>query len=55
LGSTITGAARCTREIKSSIHIAKAAFYMKKTFLQKIVLKFKEETNKVLLLEHSIV
>jgi hypothetical protein len=55
LGSMITNNARCTREIKSRIVMAKAAFNNKKTFHQKSVLKFKEETSKVLHLEHSFV
>ena len=45
----------CTREIKSRIVIAKAAFKRKKTlFTSKLILKFKEETSEVLYLEHSI-
>jgi hypothetical protein len=44
--SRITNDADCTREIKSKIDIAKAAFNKKKTLLhQEIVLKFEEETN----------
>jgi hypothetical protein len=49
LGSVITNDASCTCEIKSRIAMAKAA-YNKKTGL-----KFKEETSKVLHLEHSFV
>ena len=41
-------------EIKSSIAMAKAAFN-KRTFHQQIGLKYKEETSKVLHLEHSTV
>jgi hypothetical protein len=44
---------RRTREIKFSIATAKAAFNKKKTLHQQTVLKFKEETSKVLLLDHS--
>jgi hypothetical protein len=54
LGS-ITNDARCTCEIKSRIAMAKSAFNKKKTFHQKIGLKFKEESSKVLHLEHSFV
>jgi hypothetical protein len=42
----ITNDARCTREIKSKIAMAKAAFNKKKTFHQQTGLKFKEETSK---------
>ena len=45
----ITNDAKCTREIKSRIVMAKAAFDRKKTFHQQIGLKFKEETNKMLI------
>jgi hypothetical protein len=55
LGSMITNDARCTREIKSRIAMAKAALNKKKTFHQKSGLKFKEETSKVLHLERSFV
>jgi hypothetical protein len=56
LGSWITNDARCTREIKSRIAMAKAAFNEKKNiFHQQTGLKFKEETSKVLHLEHSFV
>ena len=55
LGSMITNGARCTREIKSRIAIAKATFNSKKTFHQQIGLKWKEETSEVLQLEHNIV
>jgi hypothetical protein len=48
LGSPITGDARCTREIKSWIAIAKAAFNKKKTFHQQIGVKLKEETSEML-------
>jgi hypothetical protein len=56
LGSMITNDARCTREIKSSTATGKAAFNKKKTlFTSKLDLKVKEETSKVLHLEHSFV
>jgi hypothetical protein len=56
LSSMITNDARCTREIKSSTAMAKAAFNKKKIlFHQQIGLKFKEETSKMLHLEHSFV
>jgi hypothetical protein len=56
LGSMITNDAKCTCEIKSRISIAKAAFNKKKTlFTSNLDLKFKEETSKVLHLEHSFV
>ena len=56
LGSMLTSDGRCTREIKSRIAMAKAAFSKKKTlFYQQIGLKFEEETNKMLHLEHGFV
>jgi hypothetical protein len=55
LGSIITNDARCTREIKSRIVMAKAAFNKKKTLFTRTGLKFKEETSKVLHLERSYV
>jgi hypothetical protein len=55
LGSMITNDARCTLEIKSRIAMAKAALKKKKTFRQQIGLTFKEESSKVLHLEHSFV
>jgi hypothetical protein len=48
LGSIINNYARCTRDIKSRITMAKAAFNKKKTFHHQIGLKFEEETSKVL-------
>jgi hypothetical protein len=46
LGSKITNDARCTREIKYRIVMAKAAFSRKKTFCNsKLDLNFKEETS----------
>jgi hypothetical protein len=49
-----------TREIKSRIAMAKAACKKnkqkkKKTFSQEVGFKFKEETSKVLYLEHSLI
>ena len=55
LGSLLTNDGRCTREMKSRIAMAKAAFSNKKTFYQQIGLKFEEETNKMLHLEHGFV
>ena len=56
LGSVLTNDGRCTCEIKSRIAMAKAAFSKKKTlFASKIGLKFEEETNKMLHLEHGFV
>jgi hypothetical protein len=54
LGSVITNDAKCTREIKSRIAIAKAAIHRKKTFHHQIKLEDKEETSEVLHLEQSI-
>jgi len=57
----LTNDGRCTREIKSRIAKAKAAFNKKKTlftsksFYQQTGLKFEEETNKMLHLEHGFV
>jgi hypothetical protein len=54
LGNMITNEARCTREIKSRIVMAKAALNKKKTlFTSKLDLQ--EETSKVLYLERSFV
>jgi hypothetical protein len=53
-GNIITNDARCTREIKSVIAMAKAAF-SKKTFHQQIGLKFVEKTSDMLHLEHNFV
>jgi len=54
LGSMIRNDARRTGEIKSSIVMPRAAFD-KNSFHKSIGLAFKEETSKVLHLEHSIV
>ena len=54
LGSIITNDAKGTREIKSGIGTAKAAFN-KKNLHHHMELKFKEETSKLLHLEHSFV
>ena len=54
LGSLITGDARYTREIKSRIAIAKAAFNRNKTlFTSKLDLNL-TKTSKVLHLEHTL-
>jgi hypothetical protein len=55
LDSMITNDARCTREIKTRIAMAKAAFFKKKTLHQQTILSAKEETSEVLHLEHSLV
>ena len=55
LGSMLTNDGRCTCEIKSRIAMAKAAFNKKKTLYQQILLKFEEETSKMLHLEHGFV
>ena len=54
LGSMITNDAKSTREIKSGIDMAKAAFN-KKILHHHTGLKFEEETSEVLHLEHSFV
>jgi hypothetical protein len=51
----LTNDARCTREIKSWIAMAKAEFNRKKTLHQQIGLEFKDATSEVLRLEHNIV
>ena len=48
----LTNDGRCTREIKSRIAMAKAAFSKKETLFTS---KFEEETNKMLHLEHGFV
>jgi len=55
LGSMLTIDGRGTCEIKSRIAMAKAAFSKKKTFYQQIGLKFEQETNKMLHLEHCFI
>jgi len=45
-GDLITNYARCTREIKPRIVMAKATFNKKVSFHQQIVLKSKEEIRK---------
>ena len=52
LCSLITNGARCTREIKCGVVMAKAAFNKKKTFHKQIGFKFKKEASKVLHLGH---
>jgi hypothetical protein len=52
----ITNDARCTREIKFKIAMAKAAFNKKETlFTRELDLKSEEEICKMLHLEHSFV
>jgi hypothetical protein len=54
LGSMITSDARCTREIKSRIAMAKSSIQQEEEYFhQQTGLKYKEETSKVLHLEHS--
>jgi hypothetical protein len=56
LASMITNDARCTREIKSRIAMAKAALNRKKTLLgSKLDLNLGEKTSEMLRLEHSFV
>jgi len=51
--SMMTYDAKCTLEIKSRIAMTKEAFNKQKAyFTSKVDLKFKEETSKVLHLEH---
>ena len=54
LGRLLTNDGRCTREIKSSIAMAKVAFNKKKTLFTS-TLDFEEETSKMLHLEHGFV
>ena len=53
----ITNDARCTREIKSRIVTAKAAFNKRKTldFTSKLDINLSKKLSKVLHLEHSFV
>ena len=51
----ITNNARCTVEIKFGIAMAKTALNKTDSFHQHIRLKLKEETSKMLHLEHSFV
>jgi hypothetical protein len=53
LDNMVTNHAKCTREIKARIAIAKAAFNKKKH--QQIRLRAKEENSHMLDLEHSFV
>jgi hypothetical protein len=46
VGSMLTKDARCTREMKSRIAMAKAIFKKKNLFTSKLDLKFREETSK---------
>jgi len=54
-GGMITNEAKCICEIKSRIAMKEAAFNKKTPFISKLDLKYKEETSKVLHLEHSFV
>ena len=56
LFSMLTNDGKCTREIKSRIAVAKAAFSKKKTlFTSKLDLNLGEKSNKMLHLEHGFV
>ena len=56
LGSLLTNDGRCTREIKSRIDHGKSCIQQEEdSFYQQIGLKFEEETNKMLHLEHGFV
>jgi len=55
LDSMTMNDARCTREIKSRIAMTEAEFNKKKTVHWQIGPQFKEETSKVLHMEHSLV
>ena len=55
VGSMLTNDARCTRDVKYRIAVAKSAFKKKNLFTNKLNLKFKEETSKVLHVEYSFV
>jgi hypothetical protein len=55
LGSMITNYARCTGEIKSRIAMPSSIEQEEENFHQQTELKFKEETSKVLHLEHCFV
>ena len=56
LGNVLTNDGRCSREIKSRIVMAKAAFNKKKNlFTSTLDLKFEEDTSKMLHLEHGFV
>jgi hypothetical protein len=55
VGSLLTNDARCTREIKSRIAMAKAVFKKETLFTSKLDLKFEEEPSKVLHVEYSFV
>ena len=56
LGGMMANDAGCTREIKCSIAVAKAAFNKQKALCtSKLDYEFKEGTSKVLHLEHNFV
>jgi len=48
-GSIITNYAKCTHDIRYIIVVAKAAFKRHETIHQRTRIKFKEETNEVLI------
>ena len=51
----LTNDARCTRDMKSRLAMAKAVWKKKTLFTSKLDLKFKEETNKVIHVQYSLV
>jgi len=55
LGSVIINYVICTREIKSRVAMAEAAFNKKTLFTSKLDLNFKEETGEILHFEHIFV
>ena len=55
LGSMITNGARCKREIKSRIAMAKQLSTRKGSFYQQTGLKFEEETSRMLHFDYSFV
>jgi len=55
VGSMLTSDARCACVMKSRIAMAKAAFKKKNLFTNKLNLKFKEESSKVLHVEYNVV
>ena len=55
LGSMLTNDGRCTCEIKSRIAMKKNCIQQEDSFYQQTGLKFEEETNTMLHLEHDFV
>jgi hypothetical protein len=52
----ITNDSRCTHEMRSRIAIQRAAFNRKESlFTSKLDLKFKDETSKMVHLEHRVI